>query len=178
MENNNNSQININEAIAWFKNYKSYFYLTDDDVQDCLIKFFKYYKSNMGANVGSYCKMLVQQLKVTQFRNKNLNKNNGIVFSLDSSFNDDSEDGNTYYLDSIGSHEIHIEMDNELHQENNKRMVKEYLEYLTDKQREVFQLHYFDEISIVEIAKMKGVTRQAIHSLINVGINRIKNKLK
>ena len=48
MENNNNSQINLDEAIKWFANYKSYFYLTDDDVQDCLIKFHKYYKDNMG----------------------------------------------------------------------------------------------------------------------------------
>ena len=178
MKNNDNSQINLDEAIKWFANYKAYFYLSDDDVQDCLIKFHKYYRPNMGANVGSYCKMLVQQLKVTQLRNKNLIKNDGITFSLDSSFDDEDDDGYTNYLNSIGSSEMDHQMDTEMYEENNKRMVKEYMTYLTDKQREVFQLHFFEEVSILEMAEMKGITRQAIECLIANGIKRIKNKLK
>lgn len=41
-----------------------------------------------------------------------------------------------------------------------------YEPLLTDKQREYFCYYYFDDLSLAEIANIYGVTRNAIHDLL------------
>lgn len=41
-----------------------------------------------------------------------------------------------------------------------------YGDFLTNKQREIFELHYLDDLSLGEIAENYGVTRQGVHDIL------------
>ena len=41
-----------------------------------------------------------------------------------------------------------------------------YGELLTDKQREYFDLHYNEDLSLAEIAQSEGITRQGVWDII------------
>lgn len=43
------------------------------------------------------------------------------------------------------------------------RLYDVYSALLTDRQRRWVELHYFDDLSLAEIAEQHGVTRQAVH---------------
>jgi len=55
-----------------------------------------------------------------------------------------------------------------------------YKELLTDKQKEYFELYYFDNLSIVEIAENNNISRNAVSkALIEIKdkLNEYENKL-
>lgn len=49
-----------------------------------------------------------------------------------------------------------------------------YKALLTDKQREIYELHEFSDLSLGEIAEQKGISRQAVHDL----LTRTQRKLE
>lgn len=51
---------------------------------------------------------------------------------------------------------------------------------LTDRQREVVQMHYMEEKGVTEIAKDLGISRQAVHRLLRdsrIKLKKLKNIL-
>jgi predicted DNA-binding protein YlxM (UPF0122 family) len=54
------------------------------------------------------------------------------------------------------------------------KLYDKYKPLLTEKQREVYELHEFSDLSLGEIAEQKEKSRQAIHDL----LIRTKNKLE
>lgn len=55
-----------------------------------------------------------------------------------------------------------------------------YGELLTKKQREIFELYYFNDLSLGEIAEHYGITRQGVHDIIRrsqVILNQYEKKL-
>ena len=42
-----------------------------------------------------------------------------------------------------------------------------YSPLLTDRQRDVYEMRYFSDLSLVEIAEALSITRQAVHILVN-----------
>ncbi|MDR1621971.1 MAG: DNA-binding protein [Synergistaceae bacterium] len=42
-----------------------------------------------------------------------------------------------------------------------------YAPLLTQRQRDVYEMRYFSDLSLAEIAETLGVTRQAVHILVN-----------
>ncbi|MDR2180312.1 MAG: DNA-binding protein [Synergistaceae bacterium] len=42
-----------------------------------------------------------------------------------------------------------------------------YAPLLTERQRDVYEMRYFSDFSLAEIAETLGVTRQAVHILVN-----------
>jgi len=46
---------------------------------------------------------------------------------------------------------------------------------LTDKQKEYFELYYFEDLSLQEIAEQYGVSRNAIHTNIKSSLALLKN---
>ena len=42
-----------------------------------------------------------------------------------------------------------------------------YSPLLTERQRDVYEMRYFSDLSLVEIAEALGITRQAVHILVN-----------
>lgn len=43
------------------------------------------------------------------------------------------------------------------------RLYDYYKPLLTDKQREIFEIHEFSDLSLAEIAEQQSVTRQSVH---------------
>lgn len=59
-----------------------------------------------------------------------------------------------------------------------KRLLKVAMEVsLTDRQRQVVQMHYIDGQRVVEIAAKLGISRQAVHKLLKLSRRKLK-KLK
>ena len=54
------------------------------------------------------------------------------------------------------------------------QLYDQYKPLLTEKQREVYELHEFSDLSLGEIAEQHGKSRQAIHDL----LCRTRNKLE
>jgi len=50
-----------------------------------------------------------------------------------------------------------------------------YGDFLTDKQLELMQLHYDDDLSLAEIAGRKGITRQGVHDALRRGEQVLEN---
>lgn len=46
---------------------------------------------------------------------------------------------------------------------------------LTDKQKEYFELYYFDNLSLAEISEEKNISRNAIHKHIMDASNKLEN---
>ena len=49
-----------------------------------------------------------------------------------------------------------------------------YGELLTDKQREYFDLHYNEDLSLTEIAESEGITRQGVWDIIRRGEDTLR----
>lgn len=49
-----------------------------------------------------------------------------------------------------------------------------YNPLLTERQRKVYEMHYFSDLSLVEIAETLGITRQAVHILVNRTAERLE----
>ena len=49
-----------------------------------------------------------------------------------------------------------------------------YGELLTDKQREYFDLHYNEDLSLAEIAESEGITRQGVWDIIRRGEDTLR----
>ena len=49
-----------------------------------------------------------------------------------------------------------------------------YGELLTDKQREYFDLHYNEDLSLAEIAESEGISRQAVWDIIRRGEDTLR----
>lgn len=60
--------------------------------------------------------------------------------------------------------ERHVEICEKLHK---------YGAFLTEKQREFMQMHYYDDLSLAEIAENTGVSRQAVHDAIRRGETKL-----
>lgn len=50
-----------------------------------------------------------------------------------------------------------------------------YGELLTEKQRNILELYFFDDLSLVEISKINNSSRQSILYSINKSIDQLKN---
>ncbi|MDR1979158.1 MAG: DNA-binding protein [Synergistaceae bacterium] len=48
-----------------------------------------------------------------------------------------------------------------------------YAPLLTKRQRDVYEMRYFSDLSLAEIAESLGVTRQAVHILVNRTAERL-----
>lgn len=49
-----------------------------------------------------------------------------------------------------------------------------YSPLLTERQRKVYEMHYFSDLSLVEIAESLNITRQAVHILVNRTAERLE----
>lgn len=49
-----------------------------------------------------------------------------------------------------------------------------YSPLLTERQRDVYEMRYFSDLSPVEIAETLGITRQAVHILVNRTTERLE----
>lgn len=49
-----------------------------------------------------------------------------------------------------------------------------YSPLLTERQRDVYEMQYFSDLSPVEIAETLGITRQAVHILVNRTAERLE----
>lgn len=50
-----------------------------------------------------------------------------------------------------------------------------YGSLLTEKQREIFEMYYMKNLSVVEIAREKNITRQGVYDTINSAQKQLKN---
>lgn len=60
--------------------------------------------------------------------------------------------------------------------ENNTIFLKDYLQNLNSSQREIIFLHYFQGLSIQEIALLKNVSRQAINKIKNQALKHLQKQ--
>lgn len=177
--------IQMDEAIEFFKKYKSYFNnlgVNEDNIQNVLLKFHQYYDPTKDVKVSTFCKMLVNQEMSRQQLNGKLLKNAGVTFSIDKTFNDDGDDdGYAAFLNSLGAVEMDLDMDKELYDEEQLKLIKEMLSVLTKTQREVIEAHYIEGISLTDIALERGVTKQSVSQAHRISLNKMrefKNKNK
>ncbi len=60
------------------------------------------------------------------------------------------------------------------------KLIDTYAPMLTEKQREVLELYYFEDLSLAEIAQNSGISRQGVHDAIKRGecsILELENQL-
>lgn len=168
----------MDEAIQFFKNYKSYFKnlgVTEDNIQNVLIKFHQYYDPTKEIKVSTFCKMLINQEMSRIKLNGKLLKNDGITFSLDKTFNsDDDDDGYAAFLNSLGAVEMNLDMDEHLYNEEQRKLIQDMLSVLTKTQREIIETHYFEGISLTDIAIERGVTKQSVSQAHRIGLDKMK----
>jgi len=65
----------ITQAYGYCDTWKGFFHITQDDVQDIIMKFFRFYDPERNDSINAFTNMLIKQHLITDFRNKNLNKN-------------------------------------------------------------------------------------------------------
>lgn len=59
----------------------------------------------------------------------------------------------------------------------NKLAIKDALSKLTDRQREVITLRYFEEMSLEEIANLLNINKQSVYNLVYSALISLKNNL-
>ncbi len=86
------------------------------------------------------------------------------------------------YEDSLFSfdkfNEIEINIDDEQKPSAEKAVIMAIDEELTERQRQVLLLYYFDGKNIIEIAKMLGINKSSVSRLLSRARMRIEKVLK
>lgn len=147
----------INTCYKYLHKYKYHWNLSDDDVQDIVLKFFKYYTPNKGASIHTFTRMLMAQLKVSGKLVSQLKKNasNGIT-RLDYIADWMEDDSKYLAIEDAHPMEEHeqLQLDAEL--------IQRFLGVLTQNQREVIEFIYINELTIKEVANKLGISGHAV----------------
>lgn len=158
----------INTMYDYCNQWKPFFKITYDDIQDIALKFFKYYNPDDISIKGCTNKLIKQHL-YTNFHNKNLQKNqyNGILQL-------DELDFDSKYL-AINDNTLETKEQ----QQADLELIKVSLKYLTQRQRRAFEMYFIQELTLREIGEIEGITYQGVRDRIKMGakrINRMMNK--
>lgn len=141
-------------AMKFLKNYKRFFQLDDDDVQEILIKFIVGYKNEAGA-VSTFLGVLIRNYNITKWRKDASAKHSHTAIQIE---NVTEGDDREWLMGQIASNDPQIEVYTD--EEQFKDMIKLGLECLTKKQREVIELYFFEELTNQEIGDRLGITHQ------------------
>ncbi|CAA6810255.1 MAG: Unknown protein [uncultured Sulfurovum sp.] len=159
----------INEAYAYLEKWAPFFTLDEDDKQDIIFKFYKYYKPGK-TPVNGFVNMLCKQLKQEKyFKQGKKRKHNG-TNSIDAN---ETTDWINYLIDD-GVFKIDEE---ELLNER-KVLIQYYMSVLTDKEKLMIDKYYLQGFNQNELAVEYGCTSQNISEIIRKGIKKIKNNIK
>ena len=87
-----------------------------------------------------------------------------------------TEQGNEPVMDTGSS--SHLAMPEEVVAETElKQVLRDSLEILTEKERWVIELYYYEELTLKEISKVLGVSESRISQLHNKALLKMKNKM-
>jgi RNA polymerase sigma factor (sigma-70 family) len=155
----------INKAYDYIDRYAKFFQLDEDDRQEIVIKFHKYYSIDGGTSVDTYTNMLIKQHRADKFY-KQGQKRSGSTTSI-------SAYESTDWIKNLSTPECTTLEEKEA-EEALKCQIKYYLDILSEKQRYVVEEYYLNEKSLREIAKDIGSTHQAVFAIKKYALGKIK----
>lgn len=161
----------IKEAINFLDNYKEYFHLNEDDLQELLIKFHLHYNPDKG-EVSTFLVPIIHNHNRTKWRKERAPKHAHTPVYLDKERDLDTVN---WIQGIISTNDESFEI--YTNDKRNEDVIKEVMTTLNENQRNVITKYYFDEMTLGEIAKERGISRQAVQQTISSGINKIKKYL-
>lgn len=124
-------------------------------------------KFNGNGNKYGYRKdMAIYAIK--KYFNRSSQNKKKYTYSIDQKFNDDTTSLSSSLEDNKLSPAQKLE-------------ISEYIDYVLDKvsakQADYLKKYYLDGMSLTEIAKEKGISRQAVHNVIQLALKKIRNHI-
>ncbi len=70
-----------------------------------------------------------------------------------------------------------IQPEEQIQEDELKKVLKDTLELLTEKERKVIELYYYEELTLKEISKVLGVTESRISQLHTKALLKMRRKM-
>lgn len=163
-----NTETEIDKAIKFLNNYKSYFQLDEDDIQELLITFYKGYNSESGA-VSTFLVTAIRNYNINKWRKKARIKHAHTAVSLDKVTDDDERNWLQAKMASVDpTYELISD------EERVSKLLLLGMTCLTKKQRVIIEMLFFDGIGSTEIAKRLKITNQCVNNHKKLSISKMK----
>lgn len=137
------------------------------DGREVLLRAIKEFDVNKGKEFIGFANMRLNYFFIGRYRKRNLN------LSLNVKAGDDDEDE---IIDLIESRNLSPE--DEFFQNNLDEKLKNAFKKLTEKQKNIIELYFFENRSMADIAREMGIGYQSIVKLKNRGIDRLRFEIK
>ena len=92
------------------------------------------------------------------------------------SLNEYVEQGSEPVMDARGNSHF-IQPEDQIQEEELKKVLKDTLEFLTEKERKVIELYYYEELTLKEISKVLEVTESRISQLHTKALLKMRKKM-
>lgn len=168
----------IKEAMEFIDKYKYHYGWREDEIQDAYIIFLKYYNPTKAAP-STFIKLCIDTVIKESMRKSFAPKHQHTKVYLDSTFDDSDDVRYAIELKAIENADSIIEpMQVEEDHSTIKYLLKRFLDITTTKQREILEMHYFQEKKIVDIARELNKHKSAVSMLHNDGLRKIRKYIK
>jgi len=151
---------NIATAIKFIKNYKKFFKLDEDDIQDILIKFIIGYNQEQSA-VSTFLVLLINNHNSSKWKKAATKKHSHISIKLDKVIEDDDAE----WLQAMIANDDHLQPDIDEDKQVIKDKITKAMSTLKENEQYVLNKIYFDEITTNEIATQMGCKRQWVSAV-------------
>lgn len=158
----------INEAYAFAYRYMKFHGLDEDDVQDVIFKFARYYDNTNTASPNSFTNMLMKQRKADKYF-RIAEKRMVTTIHIDGFEADDT-------LALMADNTSYQPMEREEEDMLLKERISSLMDDLTTDQRIAFEYLYIEGLSLEDTSIEMGRSYKAVCQLKISGIKRLKNR--
>ena len=169
---NNND---INEAYKWLTNYKVYWQLDDDDIQNIIIRFSRYYDNR--SKVITFLKIIVTSYQNTKYKRKMTIKDKHNFQECNFIDNDEISTDTLKFIGTNDTNPEHILIEKENDDEVNKvstTLIPNLLAKCTPKQRYIIEQVFIQEREQKDVATELKISRQAVSDTIAKGLIKMR----
>ena len=92
------------------------------------------------------------------------------------SLNEYVEQGSEPVMDARNNSHF-IQPEEKIQENELKKVLKDTLEFLTEKERKVIELYYYEELTLKEISKVLGVSESRISQLHTKALSKMRKKM-
>ena len=175
MEESKENRDYLQEAMDFIERYKSYLQLDEDDIQEVLIKFHKYYDPTKGTSPDTFVKLCADTHNATKWKSINRQKHKHIAIQIDKHQDNDDDEGFSNWL--MGQLTPYLnQFEHDIDAEYTKEELSKYMSVLSPNQRYVIEEVYLNGRSQTEIAKDMKCSRANVYTHRKNALLKIRKK--
>lgn len=165
----------IKLAYKTLRKYAKHYRYSDDDIQNAIMKFTRYYDSEQGSSIEYFILNIIKQNKITEFNKNKTSKHKVSRLNLDSVINEDDEVNNK--VESMIATNDELEMIVDEQKQLLITLLSESVDKLPPKQKTIITELYFNEMSSKSVMEKYGWTYNQVMESKRLAMIKLKKML-